>query len=464
MSASFYTSLSSQLSAYRKAPLILVAYSGGVDSQLLLHYVAQWAQCNNCLNKVLALYIHHGLSSNADHWAQHCKQSAEQLGVRFSVEKVQLPKLGSIEQEARHARYDVFARYINATAQSEKKPLLLTAHHQDDQVETFLLALKRGSGPTGLSAMAQRSAFAGGVLLRPMLKISRSYIEKSAQALSLSWVEDESNTDTKYDRNFLRHKIIPQLKARFTGWNKAVSRSAELCAQQDELVNELLAERLQDAMQADKGAPWYLQNGLKLNVLQGQSRVLQSALLRAWLQSLNAKTSVGMKNAFSMPSRVQLDEILDSVILAKEDANPQVSWENVSVRRFKYRLYLVPQYQDISQQVIAVKLNEKIQLPDNVGNIELTSVAHQAALAIRAPRFNESVTIGFSASGLALKPIGRQGSRKIKKLYQEYQVPSWMRTRLPIIYYNQEVVAIAGLFVVQGFDAQTDNCVYLNYF
>lgn len=462
MPASFFSSLSSQLSAYRDAPLILIAYSGGVDSQFLLHHTAAWALDNNCLDRVLALYIHHGLSDNADGWAEHCKHSAEQLGVRFVMERVQLAKTGSIEQEARHARYQVFARYMDAAPASNCSPLLLTAHHQDDQVETFLLALKRGSGPTGLAGMAPSSAFAGGLLLRPMLDITRADIEACAQALALSWIEDESNTDTRYDRNFLRHEIIPQLKQRFAGWNKAVSRSAELCAKQDELLSELLAERLQEAMQDDTGLPHYLQSGLRLSALQGQSRSLQSALLRAWLQYINS--SIGVKRAFPLPSRAQLDEIIDSVIPARSDANPQLSWHNVSVRRFRERLYLVPQCPDISQLMMDIRLDECIYLPEGAGQLELSSQFKAGALALRRPTSDERVRIGFSASGATLKPVARQGSRKLKKLYQEYQVPSWMRTRLPIVYYNEQIVAIAGLFVVEGLQAQTPDCVYLHYF
>lgn len=429
-----------------------------------MYHVSQWAKANACSDRVLALYVHHGISENADVWAEHCRKSAQDLGVRFAVEYVHLQGDGSLEQEARHARYDVFARYMRQSFAGNARPLLLTAHHQDDQVETFLLALKRGSGPTGLSAMAKRAPFASGVLLRPMSDIPRVYIESAAKELALSWVEDESNRDTQYDRNFFRHAVIPNLKNRFPGWNKAVCRSAELCAEQNALLDELLAERLQEAMSEKEDLPFYLREGLSLDFLTGESRSLQAALVRAWLKHLNAKQSGGVNRSFPMPSRAQLNAVLDYVVTAKGDANPEVSWEAVSVRRFKSRLYLISQYPDMTGEIFPVILNKTLTLPHNMGSFLLSyNDWGKNTLALRCPFHDEKATIRFGGSGLAPHPVGRQGKRKIKKLYQEYEVPSWMRTRLPLLFYNDELVAIAGLFVVEGFQAMENEAVYLHY-
>jgi len=470
MTTSFLSSYSSQLVAYPNPPLILVAYSGGVDSEFLLEMTVSWARRHQCLEKILAVYVHHGISKNADLWAQHCQDRATQLGVKFVVEHVTLSGTGSVEQDARQARYAVFARYLQEAYQGQEKPLLLTAHHQDDQVETLMLALKRGSGPTGLSAMAQHSAFSSGILLRTMLDIPRAYIEEQAKKLGLTWVEDESNADTHYDRNFFRHEILPPLKKRFTGWNKAVCRSAQLCTEQNLLLDELLSERLQQAWQADDTLPFYLQNGLKIDALLGQSRYLQAALIRAWLQKLNsiqrlASSDISvMQQQFSMPSRAQLDRILDTVIEAKTDANPCVNWNNVEIRRYKSVLYAIIDHPDYSHQRFALTLDKAQMLPYGLGQVSLNSQRKSTQdLSLRLPLEKEQVTIRFGGSGLSVRPQGRQGKRKIKKLYQEYQVPSWMRTRLPLLFYGEQLVAMPNLFVVEGFQGTVNNQVYFHF-
>ncbi|HAT1558050.1 TPA: tRNA lysidine(34) synthetase TilS, partial [Aeromonas hydrophila] len=212
---------------------LLVAFSGGLDSTVLLVLAAQFAREQGLVLR--ALHVHHGLSPHADEWVAHCETVCQQLAVPLLVERVQLQRDSgdSLEAQAREARYLCLA------AQLGEGEWLLTAHHQDDQLETLLLALKRGAGLRGLAGMVPSQPFAGGLLLRPLLEVSRAELADAAASLPYGWVEDESNQDVSYDRNFLRQRLIPQLKARWPAMAQTAARSMALCAEQEALLEEL---------------------------------------------------------------------------------------------------------------------------------------------------------------------------------------------------------------------------------
>ncbi|MBY5948846.1 tRNA lysidine(34) synthetase TilS [Photobacterium rosenbergii] len=406
----------------------VLALSGGMDSRVLLHLMGRYlarhpeASCK-------AVHVHHGLSANADYWALQCAEWATQEGIGFALEKVTLA-LGnrtSVEHQARDARY--------ASLQGHIQPgdILLTAQHADDQLETVLLALKRGSGPAGLSAMPKCTAFSSGWHVRPLLDQSREAIEQYANEHQLSWVDDESNSDERYDRNFLRHQVTPLLTSRWPGIRKAVTRSAALCAEQEALLQELLAEQLDQAMSADQSLDIAC-----LHPDKPGSKRRGKALLRHWL------AVVGVK----MPSQAQLEQVWHSVVLAQPDANPKVCWGKAEVRRFRQRLHVIQPYEDLSGTVIALKLNQACALPSSLGTLLL---ATSASGQLRQPRPDEPVSVRFEPAGLEVQPVGRVGKRKLKKLFQEYGVPSWQRRRMPLVFYGEELAAVAGLFVVEAF-------------
>lgn len=253
---------------------ILVAFSGGLDSTVLLHQLVQWRALHPDV-ALRAIHIHHGLSPYADSWVQHCESVCAQWQVSLVVERVHLEDDGlGIEAQARRARYQAFAQTLLPGE------VLMTAQHLDDQCETFLLALKRGSGPAGLSAMGESSPFAGTQLIRPLLAQTREALEAWARQHELCWIEDESNQDDTYDRNFLRLRVTPLLQQRWPHFAQAVARSAALCAEQESLLDELLASDLADCI-TSRGT-------LLLTPLMMMSGVRRAALLRRWLAGLNA--------------------------------------------------------------------------------------------------------------------------------------------------------------------------------
>lgn len=418
---------------YQSGSKIVLAFSGGVDSRLLLELLSRYQQVNSTGNnpiKCHAVYVHHGLSSNADDWADKCLMWAELVGITCSVEQVSLDinSGNSIELLAREARYQVLSKHIQAG------DLLLTGQHADDQVETFLLALKRGSGPKGLSSMAESMPFAGGMLVRPLLAIKREQIEAAAKEEGLDWVEDESNQDTRYDRNFLRHRIVPDLSERWPSIHQAVQRSASLCAQQEALLDELLGAVFERALKSDLS--------LSIDELATHSDLARARLIRMWLAKLNA----------NMPTQVQLNLIWNEVGLAQQDANPKLQLKQGEVRRFQNRLYWVTETADVTTWQSDIQTDTALVLPERLGELTLNTSSEQATIAL--PPQLELLRVTFNPEGLSAHPTTRNHSRKLKKLFQEYNVPSWLRRQIPILMYQNQVVAVAGLFVDRAFSGQ----------
>ncbi|WP_394256482.1 tRNA lysidine(34) synthetase TilS [Vibrio harveyi] len=412
---------------------IVLAFSGGVDSRLLLELLSRYQQVNSTESKLLgcqAVYVHHGLSSNADDWADKCLLWAKHVNIPCTVERVELDINSgeSIELLAREARYQALEKHI------QMGDLLLTGQHADDQVETFLLALKRGSGPKGLSSMAESMPFAGGILVRPLLTVKREQIEAAARKQKLDWVEDESNQDIRYDRNFLRHRIVPELSERWPSVHQAVQRSASLCAQQEALLDELLGAAFERVLQTDLS--------VSIEALNEHSELARARLIRMWLAKL----------AVNMPTQVQLNLIWNEVALAQQDANPKLKLKQGEVRRFQHRLYWVKESVDVTTWHSEIQLDTRLVLPEHLGELTLSTSSDNATIAL--PSQPDLLRVTFNPEGLSAHPTTRNHSRKLKKLFQEYNVPSWLRRQIPILMYQNQVVAVGDLFVDQAFSGQ----------
>lgn len=408
---------------------VVIGFSGGVDSRVLLRLAALYRAQRPDL-ELLAVHVHHGLSQYADKWLEQCESWAKAEQISFIAEHVSLDLESgdSVEQLARDARYRALASHVNTG------DILLTGQHLDDQAETFLLALKRGSGPKGLSSMALSAPFASGELVRPLLDVSRSDIEHFAQAQQLSWLEDDSNQDTRFDRNFLRHQVLPVINERWPSFSKAVRRSARLCAKQEQLLEELLRPELEECLNSFEG--------IDIDALNRSSALKRDQLLRMWLE---AYTSV-------LPSEVQLQQLWSDVALAKPDANPVLVLASGSVRRFKSYLYWVGLQQDVAQWNESLVIEEAVQLPDSLGKLTLTrSTGQNSVMTLTRSALTEPLFVMFEPEGLSAHPYGRAGSRKLKKLFQEYQIPSWQRRRIPIVMMGEKVVAVGNLFVDKEF-------------
>ncbi|QKJ85933.1 tRNA(Ile)-lysidine synthase [Paramixta manurensis] len=415
--------LEQQLAGQRQC---LLAYSGGLDSTVLLHQLVQLRQRLPDL-QLRAIHIHHGLSPSADSWVAHCQQQCAAWQVPLVVDYVQLDTHEKgVEAAAREARYAAFRRHL-LTAES-----LITAQHLDDQCETFLLALKRGSGPAGLAAMPQITDFDGHLLVRPLLTQPRQQLEQWAQEHALRWIEDESNQDTRYDRNFLRQRILPQMTARWPHFAEASARSAALCAEQENLIDELLAESLTQLIQPD--------GSLCVATFPGMSEARRSALLRRWVAACGG----------NMPSRDALQRLYREVIASREDAAPRLRLGAFEIRRYRGALYWLALQPPVRQLILAwPDIRQPLDLPESLGQL----IPGSQGTVLRLPEKGESVSVRFQAQG-HIQIVGRAGSRPVKKIWQELAIPPWQRERTPLIFYGEQLVAAPGIFVTRFGEAK----------
>jgi len=292
---------------------VLVGYSGGLDSHVLLHqYACQRA--NNAPLQLSAIHVHHGLQAQADQWAEHCDNVCRALEIPLRIVKVSitLQPGDSLEEQARLARYRTFAQHLPATA------TLATAHTADDQAETLLLQLLRGAGVAGLSAMPSIKPFADGWHARPLLQQTRAELHAYALEHQLTWIEDDSNSDLRFARNYLRHQVMPLLVQRWPGAIANINRSARHCASAHHLVESIAAADWQTA----KGAN---QQQLDLSTLAQLPAERQICLLRYWIK----------QQGFRLPGTAKLQEIIRQLIYARSEQPVTVEWADYCIQRAK---------------------------------------------------------------------------------------------------------------------------------
>lgn len=390
-----------------------LAYSGGLDSHVLLHLAAQFKARYPHLS-VRAIHIHHQIQAISAQWVQHCEQQCQLLALPLMVKTLNLDlnSGASIEALAREARYQVFSELV------QPNDVLLTAHHQDDQAETLLLNLLRGAGAEGLAAMPEMRPLGRGYLIRPLLHYSRAELEHYATEHKLHYINDPSNTDTRFNRNLLRQQVLPLLEQRWPAAKALIARAAHY--QQEALaVNQELVEVQLKSVQGSRP------NTLSVSALLTYSTIVQKALLRAWLRKLG----------FLMPAATRLDSILTTVLIAKADANPIVQWQGCEVRRYRDDLYAFkpltqPQHTQMSWEGLEpLRFNEYVVTPAMVQNYLELAAKSQSAFKVCIRQGGERL---------------KQGKQwlDLKTYWQTKGVPLWERERRPLIYLQDSLIAV----------------------
>ena len=415
------------LPAVRSARSCVVAYSGGVDSHVLLHL------CHAAGLPVRAIHIHHGLQAEADHWDRHCAEVCSKLDIAYQCIHVDAnPGPGeSPEDAARKARYQALENELRSDE------VLLTAHHQDDQAETLLLQLMRGAGPAGLASMPAIKSFGAGYHARPMLGFSQQSLTQYAEEHKLIWVDDPSNADTSFDRNYIRKEVMPRLVENWSNANEALSHVAAL--QQDTL--EVI-----DAMAATDLAAVSTQqrNSLSMSKLKQLSEARQYNVLRYWINA----------SGYGRPRRNIMQEVIESVLPAAEDTTPLVFWGGTEIRRYQDTLYILPALNsheihhvyawDGEQPLYIDALNLEMRLEQSLGK-----GLHQDVVARR-------MTVRFRQGGEQLRPHGRRHTHSLKKLMQEAGIPPWQRNRIPLIYIDHQLACVCGYWIAESFSVSAD--------
>jgi len=389
-------------SLFTEVDTVWVGFSGGVDSHVLLHAIVNQLTAQQ-RQKIAGIHVHHGLSDYADSWLSHCEEVCQKLGVRFVAKRVQLECQASVEDAARNARYQVFEQIMTS------KDTLLLAHHGGDQAETVLFRLLRGTGGKGLSGMPSTRAVGmeGAYLIRPFLHVSKASIESYAYQEKLQWIQDDSNADERFTRNFLRQRVVPILKERFPKMEQSITSGAQRI-ETDYLMLSRFAEH-----QLVKWCNEY--GGLDLSFISDEPLEERLFWLRHFLQSKN----------ISLP-QLQLENI-EQMLSGGEDRHPEFKLKNGRIMRHQNYVYFLPLDQ-------AVKL-----APLNIGEVLTRS-------------FDDIRVSGCDGCILGVRPQGavlilENGKRrKLKKWLNDLQVPSWWRDHLPYVFIGTELVAIGSLW------------------
>lgn len=434
--------LSEHLNKFNKANHLYVGYSGGLDSHVLLHVIIELIG----KKRITAVHVNHQLSSNSDIWQKHCEDRCLELGVDIICKTVSIKNRGTgIEGAARDARYSVFEKLL------KKNDLLILAHHADDQIETMLFRLFRGSGIKGMSGMPISRILGNGELYRPLLPFFRRDLESYASANQINWIEDDSNLDIAFDRNFIRHKLIPTINERWPNSPLKLNRSANIFAESDFLVNVLAQKDFKIVTEVSERVGW----SISIDKLNGFETIRQKNILRYWFNLHN----------LTLPSYAVLDNALNQMISSKIDAEPIVSWGDLQLRRFNKKLYLLPlNFEDPNYSVKKKKGRELLEknsikwdgssqliLPDS--SSLCVKLKMKGGLRIDVKK---NLEIRFRSGGERCKPKGRSGSNTLKKLFQEYSLEPWLRNNIPLIYIDNRLAAVGDLWVCDEFCAEPD--------
>lgn len=409
-----------------------IAYSGGLDSHVLLHLCAQARSQFPSIPEFRAIHIHHGLQPQANGWAEHCERTSRTLGIPFSLIAVDARAQAgeSPEEAARRARYRAIRDQLSPGE------TVLTAQHVDDQAETLLLQLIRGAGLAGLAAMPRFARFAPGFLLRPLLGHTREELSRYASEHGLRWVDDPSNTDVGYDRNFMRHRVLPLLAQRWPSVSQSLARSAGHCAEALEQLENLSADLYQTALNGDG-------RSLSIARLKSYKPADQRLVLRHWL-----KTS-----GYRMPAAVVLERIRRELLPAAADRMPRVAWSEGEVRRYRDGLFVLPMLPSVDNSVsIAWDGASNLQLPGSNGELHVEPAT--PGLGIDAAAWHTGpIRVAFRQGGECCRLPHRAGSHSLKKLFQEAGIPPWLRERAPLVYIGDELAAIGEWWVTERFAA-----------
>lgn len=419
---------------------LLIGYSGGLDSHVLLHATIACLKIRPDL-ALRVLHVNHGLQPASDDWAEHCRAVCETLGVDIMVLPVDVDTAAGHgpEAAARKARYQAFA------TEMQESDYLLLGQHADDQAETFLLQALRGSGPDGLASIPRMRRFASGWLCRPMLGCNRGTLVDYASETGLHWIEDPSNQDNAFDRNFLRNEVIPLLKSRWPAVAQTLSRSASRSGAASRLLLSLASDDLglvSTAMDNDSALLVANLRQLEIPLLRslGQERMFN--VIRLWIR----------QSGYKVPRLQDLRQINQDLVINNSAGGGCINLRGCEVRRYQDKLWLLPhldpaepfQYQwDPPFEPLVVPEAER----------ELTR-EQCASMGLALP--DDRPVMICSRQGGELIKIGQPEYHKsVKKLLQESQIPPWERERLPLLYIDGRLAAIWQVVVANRF--RTEN-------
>jgi tRNA(Ile)-lysidine synthase len=402
----------------------LVAFSGGIDSTALLHALVA---CRSELeSQIVAVHIDHGLHRASMRWDDHCRRIAQEFHVDYLSCRIVTPENSGmgVEAAAREARYAAIAGLM------QQGDCVLSAHHQDDQAETLLLNLLRGCGLAGMAGIGAKQVFSCGHLLRPLLDVSGREILAYARAHSLAWIDDPSNEDTRFGRNYLRSEVMPLLASRWPAIAAKFSHSAELAGEGNRLLGELADLDLAKHQEAGR---------LSISALRELSAARQRNVLRR---------AVELSGLPPAPAN-SITQAVRDLIPARADAQPLIRWKGAELRRYRDQLFVLQELPDGPHSVARVLSpdGDWLELGDGMGAMQLVRSEDEGI----DPRLaGIGLRLKYREGGEEIRLTGHAITHKVKKLMQQEGILPWMRDRLPFLYAGDELVAVADLWIAAG--------------
>ena len=410
-----------------------IAFSGGMDSTVLLHVMKNIIDEKS---QIRAIHINHNIVDNSKVWTRTCKSICKNFGIDIEIISLEVTHNGyGLEAAARDERYKKLKEKLY------ENEYLLTAHHEEDQMETVFLRMARGTGLDGLQGINEKYSFGEGIIFRPMLEVSKTSVMDYAKEHQLKWVEDSSNQDTHFDRNFLRKKIIPQFRERWPSIASSVSRLSQLSAQNIKILNQIAEEDI---------GPIANMNELPLAKLLDKSFERANNMLRYII----------LANGMSIPSMKTLQDGLKEMLDPETDKSV-IAWKDYCIRKYKNHLYFLSN-SDLEPNKVDVRIpweiGKTVNLGENIGTIEATFI-HGDGLSIE--KCENKLTISYRQGGELIKPIGHRINKSLKNLFQENQILPWMRDKIPLIYYQDELVSVADLWFNQNYVASQNEAGFV---
>ena len=428
-------------SQLREQSSILIGLSGGMDSVVLLHYLSRNAVRYSW--RLSALHVHHGVSQNADSWADFCTELCAQYQIPLHIEYVDIAPLREhgMEAAARKLRYAAFA--------GQSCDFVALAHHVDDQVETLLLQLLRGAGVRGAAAMPQLSDRADSIpVVRPLLNCSRQEVLNYAAEHNLRWINDESNVDDSYPRNFLRHRILPLLSEKFPAYRETLARSAQHFAEASMLLDDLA--RL-DAPGLFSDQSKKCEGGelrLEVSLLKSLSLLRAKNLLRFYLHTQGAPIAQAS----------QLHDMLRQLCGARNDASVCIAYgSGWQVRRYLDEVFVLRALKEFERNLVLSWSGEaELAWPALDSTLYFKSTKQIQVTGISLAKLQcGQVTVRLRRGGETLRPNIKAAKRTLKNLLQEQHVPPWQRERLPLLYCGDDLVCVPNVAIAAEYQADS---------
>jgi len=434
--------LLAQLSPIADCSCLVVALSGGLDSMVLLISLHQLCREGELDQKLRAIHINHGINPGADDWQAFCEASCRRLKVPLDTVQLELGSMAidNLEERARNARYDEFESRLGSD------DCLLMGHHRDDQMETLLLRLMRGSGPKGLAGIPITRKLGNSKLLRPLLIFDRSALRQYALHKEINWIEDDSNQSIDFDRNYLRLKIMPLLGNRWPGYRESWDKSLQLSQEAELLLTELAELDLESVVTKDRQV-------INLAALTTLNEPRQRNLLRYWL------TSIG----FPSLGWQRLLKLSREIISARPDSSADLSCGDGKLQRYREELYALKKTQLFNPEIQGWNLHHQLSLglPGN-GQLSAALRVQDTKLGSQGGLLRADIgelTVCYRNGGEAFRPAKRP-TKSLKSLLQEAGIAPWFRDRQPLIFLQDKLVCIPGIGVGEEFSVEAGESGY----